>query len=504
MDSSNAGAELASLIAAAAPKPKPDTMNEELQKFLADNGFPSARVTFASCTGGTQNIYDRLNQEKVQDSKDLSILLLKPGGGKTGVKDPEVILEAVIRYIEKTLKGIKKSRQPKGPIALAQEDTNGGWSVKAIIGKTETPVSAFVGEIHHSRTEYLGSASLETLSLAEVNKILEPRKLRFSNELVLESLTALRSGKHVLLTGPPGSGKTSLALALADAAAQCNVAESPLVTTGTADWSSVETVGAYRLMGNQGLRFEPGCVLQSMDEGRWLVIDELNRADIDKAIGQIFTVLSGHAVTLPFLVAVDEGAEDPDAGEDQIPDNGQVPNRYLSVVPPGTEVPESTSPIHVPDNWRLIATMNDRDQDLLFTLSEALMRRFAVIPVDPPDTGIWEQILQDPGGTGLALWDKRLLKVVEVLASMGRPLGPAVILALATHLKTANQIAKESNTPIDGDKVFISGGRMYVHPQLRTGFGPGGIDISEAALKRVLEPSSLAHENGSNQAPQGN
>ena len=480
VSSTSAGADLASLIALADTKRRPHTINNQLRQFFADNGIPSARVTFASCTGGTQNIFDRLGQKEVQKARDLSILLLKQGPVE---KDAQVMLEGVINYVEDALNGLKDCRPPKGPIALAQEDANGAWSVKAIIGKAETPAGAFVGRIHDSRTEYLGLASLDKLGLAEVKKILNDRELRFSDELVLQALTALRSGKHLLLTGPPGSGKTSMALALADAAAQCNVAGSPLLTTGTADWSSVETVGAYRLMGNEGLRFEPGCVLQAMDEDRWLVIDELNRADIDKAIGQIFTVLSGHAVTLPFLVPVDDDANDVDDNEDN------ASEIYVSVVPAGAEVPENTSPIQVSENWRLIATMNDRDQDLLFTLSEALMRRFAVLPVDPPDSRIWQQILKDYGGTGHALWDGWLLKVVEVLGSMGRPLGPAVILALASHLKTANQIARVSKIPIDDDQVFTSGWRMYVHPQLRTGFGPVGLDISEAALKRVISGS---------------
>jgi len=33
-----------------------------------------------------------------------------------------------------------------------------------------------------------------------------------------------------------------------------------------------------------------------------LVIDELNRADIDKAFGQLFTLLSGQSVQLPYTV----------------------------------------------------------------------------------------------------------------------------------------------------------------------------------------------------------
>jgi len=40
-----------------------------------------------------------------------------------------------------------------------------------------------------------------------------------------------------------------------------------------------------------------------------LVIDELNRADIDKAFGQLFTVLSGQSVQLPYTKDNNEEVE---------------------------------------------------------------------------------------------------------------------------------------------------------------------------------------------------
>ena len=68
----------------------------------------------------------------------------------------------------------------------------------------------------------------------------------------------------------------------------------PLITTGSADWTSIDTMGGYRLDPNgpdNALVFQPGYLLDSVAADSWLVIDELNRADIDKAIGQNFSVL---------------------------------------------------------------------------------------------------------------------------------------------------------------------------------------------------------------------
>ena len=107
------------------------------------------------------------------------------------------------------------------------------------------------------------------------------------------------------------------------------------------------------------------------------MIDELNRSNFDRAFGQLFTVLSGSAVVLPFKR---KGQPNP-----------------LSLVPSGVEPPEKTDVIRVPANWRIIATMNVFDKNLLFDMSYALMRRFAFIEVGTPDDEAYEKLLAGPG-----------------------------------------------------------------------------------------------------------
>ena len=71
------------------------------------------------------------------------------------------------------------------------------------------------------------------LTLGNIQRILR-ENLFFPDVLIQQVLAALRSGKHVMLTGAPGTGKTSPALVVANAASHAGLAEEPLLTTATA------------------------------------------------------------------------------------------------------------------------------------------------------------------------------------------------------------------------------------------------------------------------------
>jgi 5-methylcytosine-specific restriction protein B len=189
---------------------------------------------------------------------------------------------------------------------------------------------------------------------------------------------ALRSGKkHLMFYGPPGTGKTTLAQLVAGA-----LHVSPKIITGSADWTSQDIIGGYQPIAG-GIRFVKGVLLEHFDKP--LVIDELNRCDIDKVIGPLFTVLAGQPTTLPYQV---------DPGDATSPRYVILPNPK-----PDAEVYELAPTA----SWRILSTINSIDKASLYQMSYALTRRFGWILIDvPSDLDAFIRMYCTARGVGVA------------------------------------------------------------------------------------------------------
>jgi energy-coupling factor transporter ATP-binding protein EcfA2 len=279
-----------------------------------------------------------------------------------------------------------------------------------------------------------------------LQRSIDAKGILFPPHVLDQVVAAIDAGKHLILTGPPGTGKTTLAYVAAEVAQKAMLCTGYLPTTATSEWTTFETIGGLQPT-SEGLIFRPGLFVEAIMTGRWLVIDELNRSNFDRAFGQLFTVLSGSPVVLPFKRS------------------GQP--RPLSIVPSGIEPPDDTDVIRMPASWRIIATMNVFDKNLLFEMSYALMRRFAFIEVGTPDEEAYQKLLQGPG------------EMVTKLLPLRRfsDLGPAV------YLDAARYAARRSEDGTSDSRVLYEVFYAYFLPQFE------GMDDDKAtALYRTVEP----------------
>lgn len=217
------------------------------------------------------------------------------------------------------------------------------------------------------------------------NRLAEATSQLVVPEDVLRAAAAAIRVGHIVLQGPPGTGKSSLVRALAKA-----FNASTFAVTAHEDWTIYDVIGRLELRLTEDRKEEitpvngalteavircGNNVVQHFDDpshpqAEWLLIDELNRAHLDKAFGELFSVLGT---------------------DDLVPIN--LPHQK-----------DGNRELVIPKRFRIIATLNSYDKQFVQSLSQAIRRRFTFISLDvPPKKPSSETWRFDPGHASPAI-----------------------------------------------------------------------------------------------------
>ncbi|MFQ9922030.1 MAG: AAA family ATPase [Beduini sp.] len=232
---------------------------------------------------------------------------------------------------------------------------------------------------------YLATKHVQNYPLEIMDDIVGKLKQEVANaelyfdddDMLKEIATGLIRG-NIILQGPPGTGKTTLAAII------CRVFNvKHEVITAVSDWTTYDTIGGLQPSvddeGNEVITGKNGRIVESiieccntvlakekytgLEQASWLVVDELNRSEIDKVFGDLFTVF----------------------GSDDI-DKRKMPLWF--------ENDPNKKTLYVPRRYRIIGLMNNFDKNYVFDLSHGLARRFTIISVLPPKEEKFDQEIQ--------------------------------------------------------------------------------------------------------------
>lgn len=291
---------------------------------------------------------------------------------------------------------------------------------------------------------------------------------------------AVASFPCILLVGPPGTGKGVLLRWLVQSVTEnpasfgfdSDLDPNPIWRTPDESWSSFELIGGLIPSKSGQLEWSHGLVPNAVNEGRWLILDETNRADMDRIMGPLLTWLSGQEVEI-----------------------GRTPSNEGSSIILGwsdsaecqTEESDSGRETHLlaGRHWRLLGTYNPQDAQRVFRFGQALTRRFVVVPVPAISPGQLEHLLS-------TRYSFLLPDALELIAELYRHHhdSPATMLGAAVFLRMAEYIAVADTTAVLEEVVLeayvISLGR-YLASYADADF--------EALGQRILDGTQLTTAN---------
>lgn len=310
---------------------------------------------------------------------------------------------------------------------------------------------ADVGAFENLRAAALNSETFERYRRREaaaarrhVSHVVE---LQLSSRVERMIEVAIASSRAVLLVGPPGTGKTEILEQVIDKADRdpalfgfSSEGIDCAWVTPEEEWTFEKLVLGETVVDGE-IRSVEGDLLIAVRNNQWLVLDETNRADMDRVLGGVLTWLSGKRVKVGMWrgpgelggsdLAIPVYLEWTDQPESRVRDVDTPPSREYAA---GSE-------------WRVLGTYNAVDAQRVFRMGQALSRRFKHVPVPPASADDFRSIIagrvQDDELLGW-LTDRVTLLYSAHLGIEDAQLGPGLFVDIPAYVEHGVRMHKQS------------------------------------------------------------
>ncbi|MET7505897.1 AAA family ATPase [Streptomyces albidoflavus] len=389
--------------------------------------------------------------------------------------------------IEAARSVVKRTRQSLLLIER-QDDESPTWTAKdLLLGSDDTASrnlkTATVGALGDTlNVEHIPGNDTEVSDALHFDGAFVPT-LRIDERTRRMLRNAIASHKAIMLVGPPGTGKSSLVWEVIrevqsnPAAYGMTISHELMTVTADESWTVRELIGGDTVDKKGSIAFAPGYVLQAIQKDKWLLIDEANRADMDRIFGGLLTWLSGESME---SVTVGRAAPgDPTEirlGWTDTPTSIRMEEDQGN---PGGAEQLRTTEYRAGQEWRLLGTYNSLDAQRVFRFGLALGRRFAQIPVAPPGPEMFREIL-DERTDSAAISPGQMKELTDRIAKMyaihqaspDTAMGPALFLSLPQSVMAGLQEPATTLTPLLAESYLIC-------------FGPWLARLDDALLEEL-------------------
>ncbi len=336
-------------------------------------------------------------------------------------------------------------------MVLCAPSNSHGWTLRAVAASAGDPLTPHIladfpgipvhppsGNVMHSPA---GTAAAVPLILDERIK----RMVRL----------AVAAAPAVMLVGPPGTGKSTM---LDEVIREIDSNRSAYGftrrwgarwVTPEESWTARELTGGETVDESGHLKFRPGHVLEAIERDEWLVLDEANRADMDKIFGGLLTWLAGHEVVLG------RASTSIDAADVILSWSGGPGSRLegFDLLTGSTQTSAGANPKVIRylagAEWRLLGTYNALDAQRVFRWGQALGRRFVRVPIPPMSAQEFRGALGSQVADLPPSAHARIAGLYEAhLAGAGTQLGPALFFWLPEYIRAGVRIQSSTTQPV--------------------------------------------------------